>query len=149
MADAETPTDPIEVLLVEDNPGDVRLAQEAFDAVDRPIQLTVATDGTEALDHLRTAAPEHLPALVLLDLNLPGADGRTVLRECKSRPTLRHTPVVVFTSSEEPEDVRGLYDAHANAYVPKPRDADGYFDTVQRLDAFWFSTALLPEVGRS
>lgn len=149
MVDTDSGSGPIEVLMIEDNPGDARLAREAFRAVDSRVELTVVPDGKEALELLLSADEEHIPSLVLLDLDLPGADGRTVLRACKSQPTLRRTPVVVFTTSDDPEDVRDIYDYHANAYMRKPRDADGFFDTIRRLDDFWFSTAVLPEVARS
>ena len=128
MGDTETQTGSrdvlIDVLMVEDNPGDARLAREAFDAVDSGVRLTVISDGEEAIDRLLSDDGES-PSLVLLDLDLPGADGRTVLEACKSRPTLRRTPVVVFTSSDDPEDVCDVYEQYANAYMTKPRDADG------------------------
>jgi CheY-like chemotaxis protein len=148
MGDTETATDAIDVLMVEDNAGDARLAREAFDATDSQVRLTVVSDGASAIDRLLSEETA-LPSLVLLDLNLPGADGRTVLEACKSRPTLRRTPVVVFSSSDAPEDVCDVYDHHANAYVTKPRDADGFFDTIRQLTGFWFSAATLPEVCRS
>lgn len=146
MVERETRNGPIDVLMVEDNPGDARLAHEAFSAVDSQVELTVVSDGAEALDLLHST--DDPPSLVLLDLDLPGVDGRAVLRECKTMPALRRTPIVVFTSSDAPEDVADVYDLHANAYMTKPNDSDGFFDTIRRLDAFWFSTAVLPEVSR-
>jgi CheY-like chemotaxis protein len=148
MGDTETAGGAIEVLMVEDNAGDARLAREAFDAVDRRVRLTVVSDGEAAIERLLSEETDP-PSLVLLDLNLPGADGRTVLEACKSRPTIRRTPVVVFSSSGDPDDVRDVYDHHANAYMTKPRDADGFFDTIRQLAGFWFSAATLPEVSRS
>jgi chemotaxis family two-component system response regulator Rcp1 len=144
-----TADDHLDVLLVEDNPGDARLAREAFAATDRNVHLTVASDGQEALDviterHADGDSPP--PSLVLLDLDLPGVDGRTVLRELKSDPTLMRIPVVVFSGSEDDADVERMYDFHANAYVTKPRDATGYFDTIERLSAFWFSAVTLPSI---
>lgn len=135
---------PVDVLLVEDNPGDVRLAREAFDAVDSQVRLTVVGDGSAALDRLLSADGEETPSLVLLDLDLPGPDGQTVLRRFKSEPSLRRTPVVVFTTSNDPADVREIYDSHANAYMTKPCDAEEYFETIQRLEEFWFSAVVLP-----
>lgn len=137
---------PIEVLMVEDNPGDARLAEEAFDALDRPVTLTVVGDGTSALERL-LSGDAALPALVLLDLDLPDITGREVLERLKSDPTVRRVPVVVFSTSDDPTDIEATYEQHANAYMTKPRDADEFFRTIRRLDAFWFSTAALPGGG--
>ncbi|WP_254829370.1 response regulator [Haloglomus salinum] len=137
---------PVEVLMVEDNPGDARLAEEAFDALDRLVELTVVADGTAALDRL-LSTDSVPPALVLLDLDLPDITGRNVLERLKSEPAVRHIPVVVFSSSDDPADIRETYDHHANAYMTKPRDADEFFRTIRRLDAFWFSAAALPRGG--
>jgi CheY-like chemotaxis protein len=132
----------VEVLVVEDNPGDVRLAREAFGALDRPVTLTIAEDGRTALEELRSRSD--LPSLVLLDLDMPELDGRQFLQEVKEDPPARPVPVVVFSSSADPVDVTETYTTHANAYVTKPDDADEFFRAIRNLDAFWFSTAALP-----
>lgn len=147
-SDAGAGGPPLDVVMVEDNPGDARLAREAFDAVNSRVRLTVVPDGSAALERLRDSG-DCVPSLVLLDLDLPGMDGLAVLRELKSDPALRQTPVVVFTTSGDPADVRELYRHHANAYMRKPSDADGYFETIERLDRFWFSAAELPRRGKA
>ena len=137
----------VHVLLVEDNPGDVRLATEAFERVDDDLRLHVVNDGEQALDFLyREAefadAPD--PGFVLLDLNLPGRNGRDVLRTIKNDEALRHTPVIVFTSSDAEEDVREVYDEHANAFITKPMDLSRYMDVIEEMKTFWVSVATLP-----
>lgn len=137
----------VHVLLVEDNPGDVRLATEAFERIDDGLRLHVVNDGEQALDFLyREAeyadAPD--PGFVLLDLNLPGRDGRDVLRTIKNDESLRHTPVIVFTSSDAEEDVREVYDEHANAFITKPMDLSRYMDVIEEMKTFWVSVATLP-----
>lgn len=132
----------VSVLIVEDNPGDVRLAREAFADLERPVELTHVATGEEALEALRTAGTP--PALVLLDLDLPASDGHTVLEAVKSDPGLRHIPIVVFTSSDDPRDVDATYDSHANAYVTKPQNIDQFFRVVHGLESFWFDVATLP-----
>jgi CheY-like chemotaxis protein len=138
---------PIEVLLVEDDPGDVLLTKEAFD--DNKVQnnLSVVSDGEEATDYLRrrgrfTEAAR--PDLVLLDLNLPRKDGREVLLEIKADPELRSIPVVVLTTSEADEDILRSYDLHANAYVTKPVDFDQFIRVVRHIDDFFVSVVKLP-----
>ncbi|MEW5928838.1 MAG: response regulator [Gemmatimonadota bacterium] len=137
----------IEVLLVEDNPGDVRLMREAFWEVDVRHCLHTASDGVEAIDFLRrrdgyARAPR--PDLIVLDLNLPRKDGREVLAEIKADDRLRHIPVVVLSSSTAAEDVAGAYDLHANCYVSKPVDFDEFVNVVRSIETFWFNTARLP-----
>jgi len=137
----------IEVLLVEDNPGDVRLMREAFWEVDVRHCLHTASDGVEAIDFLRrregyARAPR--PDLIVLDLNLPRKDGREVLAEIKRDERLRHIPVVVLSSSSSAEDVAGAYDLHANCYVSKPVDFDQFVRVVRSIETFWFNTARLP-----
>lgn len=137
----------IEVLLVEDNLGDVRLTQEALKEGRLLVNLTVARDGVEAMDMLRqqngqAAAPR--PDLVLLDLNLPRMDGREVLQEIKADPNLRTIPVVVLTTSEADNDVLITYGAHANCYITKPVDMDRFVDIVKMLEEFWFTVVKLP-----
>jgi CheY-like chemotaxis protein len=137
----------IEVLLVEDNPGDVRLMREAFWEVDVRHCLHTASDGVEAIDFLRrregyARAPR--PDLIVLDLNLPRKDGREVLAEIKADARLRHIPVVVLSSSTAAEDVAGAYDLHANCYVSKPVDFEQFVGVVRSIETFWFNTARLP-----
>lgn len=138
----------VSVLLVEDSSGDARLVEEAFEEVDPVADLTVATDGRSALEHLQSGRDDaELPSLVLLDCHLPDCAGGVVLEEMKSDPVLRQVPVVVFSDSDERENVRQMYDLHANAYITKPHDMDTYVDVVEQLVRFWFSTVQLsPEV---
>ena len=138
---------PIEVLLVEDNLGDVRLTQEALKEGRMLVNLTVARDGIEAMDILKqrngqVRAPR--PDLVLLDLNLPRKDGREVLQEIKADPDLRTIPVVVLTTSEADNDVLGTYGAHANCYITKPVDMDRFIYIIKMLEEFWFTVVKLP-----
>ena len=143
MADPDEP----EVLLVEDNPGDVRLVEEAFESVGVDTDLSVVRDGEAALAFLFRRgeyADAPRPNLVLLDLNLPRRDGMTVLDELKDDPDLRRVPVVVLTGSEAPEDVAGCYERHAAAYLTKPVDPQGFVALVESLADFWFSLARLP-----
>jgi CheY-like chemotaxis protein len=137
----------IEVLLVEDNPGDIRLLQEAFKEGDVSSHLNVTRDGEQAMAFLRQEgaySKSPRPAYILLDLNLPRKDGREVLAEIKKDDTLRQIPVVILTTSTNPEDVRRAYDLHANCYVPKPLDIDKLVELGKSLDDFWLSTVLLP-----
>jgi CheY-like chemotaxis protein len=139
--------EPIDVLLVEDDPGDVVLIQEAFEFNKLNNKLTVVSDGEEALAHLRGEG-EHAgarrPDLVLLDLNLPRKDGREVLAEIKGDENLRTIPVVVLTTSEAEEDVLRSYQLHANAYVTKPVDFDRFISIVRQIDDFFVSVVRLP-----
>ena len=137
----------IEVLLVEDDPGDVVLVREAFEYNKLHNALHVAADGVEALDFLHrrndhAGAPR--PDLILLDLNLPRKDGREVLAEIKADDELRTIPVVVLTTSQAEEDVLRSYDLHANAYVTKPVGFDLYTDAVRQIDEFFLALARLP-----
>ena len=137
----------IEVLLVEDDPGDVLMTREAFEQHKLRNTLHVVSDGVEALSFLRQEgeyADVPRPDLVLLDLNLPRKDGREVLAEIKADPQLRRTPVVVLTTSEAEEDVLRSYDLHANAYVAKPVDFDRFIDVVRRIDSFFVPVVKLP-----
>jgi CheY-like chemotaxis protein len=137
----------IEVLLVEDDPGDVLMTREAFEQHKLRNTLHVVSDGVEALSFLRQEgeyADVPRPDLVLLDLNLPRKDGREVLAEIKADPQLRRTPVVVLTTSEAEEDVLRSYDLHANAYVAKPVDFDRFIDVVRRIDSFFVTVVKLP-----
>ena len=142
----------IEVLLVEDNIGDVRLTQEALKEGRLLVNLTVARDGIEAMDILQqknSYAGATRPDLVLLDLNLPRKDGREVLREIKADPALKTIPVVILTTSEADADVRVTYGAHANCYITKPVDMDRFFEIVKMLEEFWFTIVKLPDHERA
>jgi CheY-like chemotaxis protein len=143
---APAPT-PIEVLLVEDDPGDVLMTQEAFEEHKVGNNLAVVNDGAEAIAYLRregrySDAPR--PDLVLLDLNLPRRDGREVLAEIKNDPELRQIPVVVLTTSQADEDIARSYQLHANAYVTKPVDFERFIEVVRQIDDFFVSVVKLP-----
>ena len=137
----------IEVLLVEDSPGDVRLTREALKDAKVHISLHVATDGIEAMAYLeRTGSHANAPRpdLILLDLNLPKKDGREVLKEIKESPSLRIIPVVILTTSSSDADVLQSYHLHANCYISKPVDLDGFLKVVQSIDNFWLTVVKLP-----
>jgi CheY-like chemotaxis protein len=137
----------IEVLLVEDDPGDVLMTKEAFEDYKLSNQLHVVNDGAEAMDFLRQQgdhADAPRPDLVLLDLNLPRMDGREVLQAIKSDPGLASIPVVVLTTSEAEEDVLRSYSLHANAYVTKPVDFERFIQVVRQIDDFFVSVVRLP-----
>jgi len=139
---------PIEVLLVEDDPGDVVLITEAFEHNKLNNRLSIVADGVEALQYLRRQAPYEdatTPDLILLDLNLPRKDGREVLAEVKNDDGLRRIPVVVLTTSKAEEDVLRSYDLHANAYVTKPVDFDRFIEVVRQIDEFFVSVVKLPK----
>jgi chemotaxis family two-component system response regulator Rcp1 len=138
---------PIDILLVEDNPGDVRLTREALSDAKVLSTLTVAVDGLEALAALRREgrfANAPRPDIILLDLNLPRKDGRAVLAEIKKDPDLRRIPVVVLTTSKAEEDVLHTYDLHANCYIAKPLDLEQFITVVKSIEDFWFTVARLP-----
>jgi CheY-like chemotaxis protein len=135
------------ILLVDDNPADIRLTIEALKDGDLPSRLEVARDGDEAVATLRNAIAGvgvPVPDLILLDLNLPRKDGREVLAEIKADLDLRRIPVVVLTTSNAEDDIAGCYDLHANCYITKPIDFDRYVDVVKSIEAFWHSTVRLP-----
>lgn len=140
---------PIEILLVEDNPGDVRLTQEALRDSRILNNLHCAGDGVEALAFLNRegafqGAPR--PDLILLDLNLPRKDGRELLAEIKQNPDLKRIPVVVLTTSEAEQDILKTYDLHANCYITKPVDLDKFVTIVKGLEEFWLSIVKLPSM---
>ncbi|MHA6779927.1 response regulator [Pseudonocardia saturnea] len=140
----------VNVLLVEDDPGDVLMTREAFDEYLHN-RLDVVTDGAEALAYLRREDPYAdvpRPDLILLDLNLPRRDGREVLKEVKDDPALRHIPVIVLTTSQAEEDVLRSYQLHANAYVTKPVDFEGFIEAIKQIDHFFVSVVQLPS-GRN
>lgn len=141
---------PIEVLLVEDDPGDVVLTKEAFADNKVGNNLHVVSDGEEALRFLRQEgefAESPRPDLILLDLNLPRKDGREVLEEVKEDPELRRIPVVILTTSEAEEDILRSYHLHANAYVAKPVDFDQFIKVVRHIDDFFVTVVKLPAAG--
>lgn len=134
-------TTDLQILLIEDNPGDVRLTQEAFRDGRIVNRLSVARDGEEAMEFLRREGRHtnaHRPDLVLLDLNLPKKDGREVLEEVKSDDDLRRIPVIVLTTSSAEKDVLLSYELHANAYVHKPITYEDFLDAVRGIEDFWF-----------
>jgi CheY-like chemotaxis protein len=138
---------PIEVLLVEDDPGDVLMTQEAFADYKIANRLTVVTNGEDAIAYMRKQgrfAGVATPDLVLLDLNLPRRDGREVLIDIKGDPDLRRVPIVVLTTSEAEEDVLAAYDLHANAYVRKPVDFEQFVAAVRAIDDFFITVVRLP-----
>lgn len=140
----------IGILLVEDNPGDVRLIQEALEDTEMSARMTLARDGEEALAVLKGEAGREevaRPDLIILDLNLPKMDGREVLAEVKSDPSTRTIPVVVLTSSSAEQDVLRCYDLHANCYIVKPVGFKDFTKTLQSIERFWLDTVTLPSRG--
>ena len=147
MAVSPDEGEPIEILLAEDNPGDVKLTEKALERGNLLNNLHVVTDGVEAMAYLRQEGEYEdavRPDLVLLDLNMPKKDGRDVLEEMGENPALRRLPVVVLTSSEAEEDVVKSYELNANAYLTKPVDFEGFIDIVQRIEDFWFTVVKMP-----
>ena len=143
--------EPIQILLVEDNPGDVRLAVEALKDSKVWNVLHHVEDGVQAMRFLRRQgeyAGMPLPDLILLDLNLPRRDGREVLEEIKADPHLKVIPVVVLTTSAAERDLLKTYHLHANAYVIKPIDLDQFIGIVQAIEGFWFSVVKLPQMNK-
>ncbi len=138
---------PLQLLLVEDNPGDVRLTKEALKAGDVAVNLSVARDGVEAIEFLRReGAFESAPApdLILLDLNLPRKNGREVLSEIKADPILKKIPVLVMTTSRADQDINRAYSLNANCYITKPMDLDEFLRIVKSIEDFWMKTVTLP-----
>jgi len=138
---------PVEILLVEDNPGDVRLTREALREGKVYSNLHWAKDGVEALEFLRRQGAHRdapRPDIILLDLNLPKKDGREVLSDIKNDDALKHIPVVVLTTSKAEEDVLRSYELHANCYVTKPVDLDKFIVVVKSIDRFWLTVVTLP-----
>ena len=143
-------SEPVDILLVEDNPGDVRLTKEAFQEAQIQNKLYVATDGIEALDFLHQRgeyADAPRPDIVLLDLNLPRKDGDEVLDEIRSDEDLACLPVVILTSSGAEEDVVRSYELQANAFLTKPVDPAAFIDLVQSFQEFWLSVVRLPSAN--
>jgi len=136
-----------DVLLVEDSAAEARLAREALKETQFPVRLHVASDGEEAMAFLKQEGEHHQaprPMLVLLDLNLPGKDGREVLRDIKADDNLRAIPVVVLTTSQAPSDIARAYELHANCYIQKPLELDGFIEVVKSIHRYWLQTAELP-----
>jgi CheY-like chemotaxis protein len=141
------PVRPIDVLLVEDNPADVRLTREALKEAKVLNALHIVEDGMAALDFLRKQgqyASSPVPDLILLDLNLPKKDGREVLAEIKKDENLKQIPVVVLTTSRAEEDVVRSYNLHANAYVTKPVDLKQFLEVIRAIEKFWLAVVTLP-----
>ena len=139
--------EPLELLLVEDNPGDVRLTEEALQEGRVYNKIHVVDDGVEALAFLRREgryADARRPDIILLDLNLPKKDGREVLEEIKSDKALKRIPVVVLTTSEAEQDILRVYNLHANCYVTKPLDLDQFMSVVKSIENFWLTVVKLP-----
>ena len=137
----------VEILLVEDNPGDVRLTEEAFKDGKIRNNLSVVGDGIEALAFLRREGryrnSPH-PDLILLDLNMPRKDGRDVLEEIKQDPALKRVPVVILTTSTAEQDILKTYDLHANCYISKPVDLEQFMTIVKSIEDFWLTVVKLP-----
>ncbi|HTD11804.1 MAG TPA: response regulator [Steroidobacteraceae bacterium] len=143
---------PIEVLLIEDSPGDVRLTKEALKDAKVHIRLSVVADGVEAMAFLERRgefANAPRPDLILLDLNLPKKDGREVLKDIKDSATLGSIPVVILTTSASEVDILKTYRLHANCYITKPVDLDGFLKVVNSIDNFWLSVVKLPRERRT
>jgi chemotaxis family two-component system response regulator Rcp1 len=143
---------PIEVLLVEDSPGDVRLTQEAFRESDKPVRLHLAADGIEAMAFLRREgiyANAPRPDLILLDLNLPKMDGREVLALIKKDQGLKIIPTIILTTSDDEADVMISYQLQANCYLRKPAHWDAFDSLVRSINAFWLTRAKLPQQNQN
>ncbi|MGB2695603.1 MAG: response regulator [Dehalococcoidia bacterium] len=141
---------PIEILLVEDNPADIRLTREALQDAKMWNHLNVAKDGAEALAFLHqegTPGDQPTPDLILLDLNLPKKDGREVLAEIKSHPDFKRIPVVILTTSKAEEDILKSYNLHANCYITKPVDLDQFINVVRSIENFWLCVVKLPSIA--
>jgi two-component system, chemotaxis family, response regulator Rcp1 len=141
---------PIEVLLVEDNPGDVRLMREAFIEANKTINLHVAADGLEAMAFLRCEgghANAPRPHLILLDLNLPKMDGREVLAQIKADPSLKLIPTVILTTSDAGADILKSYELQANCYLTKPVQLEAFESLVKSINEFWLTKVKLPRVA--
>jgi CheY-like chemotaxis protein len=141
------------ILLVEDNPADVKITQRALRESASPVELLVVRDGEEAVDYLLRQGKHagdpawRPPDLILLDLNLPRLTGRQVLERIRATPALRAVPVVVLTTSRRLEDVQDLYAAGANTYIEKPRDFARFVEVLRTIQHYWLDTALLPPLS--
>ncbi len=138
----------VSILLVEDNPADIRLTREAFKECHIKNQIYEVHNGQEALSFLRNETPYEdmpKPSLILLDLNLPKMHGHEVLKVIKSDKKLRRIPVVILTTSQSEDDILESYNAHANCYIPKPVGFEQFLETIQSIEEFWVNTGILPE----
>jgi two-component system response regulator len=141
------------ILLVEDNPADIKITQRALRESAVPVDLIVVRDGQEAVDYLLRQGQHaadtgwRSPALILLDLNLPRLNGREVLQRIRATPALRAVPVIVLTTSCRPEEIQELYAAGANTYIEKPQDFGRFVEVLQVIQRYWLDTALLPHQG--
>lgn len=141
---------PVDILIVEDNPADVRLTREVLRDSKLHVSLHVAPDGEQALRYLRHQAPFEnatTPDLILLDLNLPKQNGTEVLQQVKADRLLRRIPIVILTTSREAEDILRSYDLHANCYVTKPLDLDQFVEVVRTIEDFWLTIVKLPPMN--
>jgi chemotaxis family two-component system response regulator Rcp1 len=138
---------PAEILLVEDNPGDIRLLQEAFKEGGLTCRLNITRDGEQAMAYLHQEGPytrSPRPSLILLDLNMPRMDGRELLAEIKSERKFARIPIVILSTSTNQEDIQKAYELHANCYLPKPSDLDSLVQLSKVIEGFWLNAALLP-----
>ena len=141
------PDKSVNILLVEDNPADIRLTQEAFKTTRIPNQLHIVRDGAEAMAYLEQTgrfANVPRPDMILLDLNLPKKDGREVLALIKQSPAYKQIPVVILTTSREEEDITHTYNHHANCFITKPAGLDEFLEVVKSIETFWLSVVQLP-----
>jgi len=140
--------EPMDILLIEDNPGDIRLLEKALTKMTIKYNLEVITDGEEAIDYLQDKAaksdPVISPDFIILDLNLPRQSGGDVLQTIKNHPKLLHIPVMILTSSESQKDILACYQAHANSYVVKPMNINEFFSITQSIENFWFKSNQSP-----
>jgi two-component system, chemotaxis family, response regulator Rcp1 len=138
---------PCRVLLVEDNPAEVRLLEEAFKQSSDPLELHAVRDGEEALDFIYRRYPhgnKPRPDIILLDINLPKLDGHQVLRKLKAEPDYKRIPILMLSASRSLKDIRSAYDNYANAYLQKPNDLKDYFELIRELKKFWLGVVALP-----
>lgn len=139
---------PVDILLIEDNPGDIFLTKKAFKTCKMSNRLYVAEDGYKAISFLKKEGENKnavTPDLILLDLNLPGKDGREILSEIKEDDNLKSIPVIILTSSEAEKDILTTYKLHANSYIVKPVDFSKFVEIVSTIENFWFSIVTLPQ----
>ena len=137
----------IKILLIEDNEADIMLTQDAFEDAKLRNEMAIARDGYEALEYLNQtgqSAGTVLPDVILLDLNLPGPSGKEILAHVKSTPHLKSIPVVVLTSSEDPHEIKQIYDLSANCYIAKPINLDKFLETMRGIEHFWVQMVALP-----
>jgi len=135
------------ILLIEDNSGDIWLTKEAFKQSNKNTNLEVVSDGVEAYNYLTNQPPfenKPHPDLILLDLNLPKWDGRDVLRKVKSNERLKHIPIIILTTSNAQKDVHNCYKLHANCFITKPVDYETFFSIIKQIETFWIDTVILP-----